>query len=102
MALYYHLDHKVRTGTTTRLHFIRIGDFGYMDNSVITTSVDNADNVRVHLEENFTYLAPFYKYFHRDHFCKPGLPDSRISLLKDINKVITKIRREESIKKVIR
>ncbi len=96
MAKYYHLDHKVTTSAKTGLHFISIRDFGYMKPNVTTTSPDHIDNIILHLKENFTYLAPFYKFFHRDYFCAPGTPDSNISLLKDINKVIKKIREEKN------
>ena len=96
VAKYYHLDHKITTSAANQLHYIRIQEFGYRETRAITTSLDNADTIFAHLKENFTYLAPFYKFFHQDHFCQPGLPDSIISLLKDINIAIIIIRKEKN------
>ena len=85
VAEYYNLGKKVRIGHS-QLNFILIEDFGYSGKLT-----NNVDTILVHIQKNFTYFAPFYKFFHHENFC-PGT--SPKTLLNNMNKVIKKIRKE--------
>lgn len=84
VAKYYNLDDKVIINHhRDRLDFIKIEEFGIPLSGLFA--------VAKHLEENLTYLAPFYKFFHYTDFC---IKDSPVILLENINTSIEKMRKE--------
>ena len=87
VAEYYNLDHKIVVNINSdKLDFIPITEFGIPSIGI--------NEVLNHLEKKFSYLTPFYKFFHSDSF-NYKISDWKL-IFNEMNTVIKKIRDEKT------